>query len=225
MAWTAGVARSHFDVRKGVVFRDAQSLREGLRGVADAEDEAAAQQATKVAFAYTGQGNQWAGMGEGLYESEPVFRAVLDRCDELVRAERGVSLLDVMFGRENAGGDIDEPQWTQPAIYALEAGLTALWKSVGIEPSVVVGHSLGEIAAAQSGGRVLAGGWAPLRVGARTAAGRRCPRAGAMAAVFAAAAQVETAVADWNAAHPGADVCIGVDNGTHQVGERPGGGD
>ncbi len=220
MAWTAGVARSHFDVRKGVVFRDAQSLREGLRGVADAEDDAAAQQASKVAFAYTGQGNQWPGMGEGLYESEPVFRAVLDRCDELIRAERGVSLLDVMFGRAADGNDLDEPRWTQPAIYALEAAMTALWKSAGIEPSVVVGHSLGEIAAAQAAGVFS------LEDGLRFASARgrllgALPRAGAMAAVFAAGAQVETAVADWNAAHPGADVCIGVDNGTHQVVSGP----
>ncbi|MDE2969954.1 MAG: type I polyketide synthase, partial [Chloroflexota bacterium] len=216
MAWSASVARSHFDFRKGVVFRDAASLRDGLRAVADAAEDGAAQMATKVAFAYTGQGNQWAGMGEGLYESEPVFRAVLDRCDKLIREERGVSLLDVMFGRPDAGGDLDEPQWTQPAIYALEAGLTALWRSVGVEPSVVVGHSLGEIAAAQAAG-VLS-----LEDGLRFASARgrllgALPRAGAMAAVFATVAQVEAAIDAWKADHPGSDVVIGVDNGTHQV--------
>ena len=226
MTWSASVSRSHFAFRKGLVFRDAQSLREGLQAIADGEEEAPAQQAAlaqqaaKVAFAYTGQGNQWAGMGEGLYESEPVFRAVLDRCDELIREERGVSLLDVMFGRAGDGNDLDEPRWTQPAIYALEAGLTALWRSVGVEPSVVVGHSLGEIAAAQAAGVFS------LEDGLRFASARgrllgALPRAGAMAAVFAAAAQVEGAVADWNAAHRGADVVIGVDNGTHQVVSGP----
>ena len=55
--------------------------------------------ATKVAFAFTGEGSEWVGMGQALYESEPVVRAVLDRCDAVLREERGASLLDVMFGR------------------------------------------------------------------------------------------------------------------------------
>ena len=91
-------------------------------------------------------------MGEALYQSEPVVRAVLDRCDEVAREQRGVSLLDVLFGRAGAAGGLDDPAWTQPAIYALECALTALWASVGVEPSVVVGHGLGEIAAAQAAG-------------------------------------------------------------------------
>ena len=220
MAWSAGVARSHFDFRKGVIFRDAQSLREGLKGIADAEEDSTAQAAAKVAFAYTGQGNQWAGMGEGLYQSEPVFRAVLDRCDRLIQEERGLSLLDVMFGRPGADGDLDDPQWTQPAIYALECGLTALWESVGIRPDVVIGHSLGEIAAAQAVGVFS------LEDGLRFASARgrllgALPRAGAMAAVFAPVPQVETAIDAWKADHPGSDVVIGVDNGTHQVVSGP----
>ena len=215
-AWSASVARSHFDFRKGVVFRDTQTLRGGLRAIADASDETPRQTASRVAFVYTGQGNQWAGMGEGLYESEPVFRAVLDRCDQLIREERGTSLLDVMFGRDGAAGDLDEPQWTQPAVYALECALTALWESVGIRPCAVLGHSLGEIAAAQAVGVFS------LEDGLRLASARgrllgALPRAGAMAAVFAPAPQVEQAVADWNATRQDADVCIGVDNGTHQV--------
>ena len=79
-------------------------------------------------------------MGAALYASEPAVRAALDRCDALLREERGASLLDVMFGRPGAGGDLDDPQWKQPAIYALECALTALWSSVGIRPDVVFGH-------------------------------------------------------------------------------------
>ncbi len=138
LAWTAGVARGHFENRNAVVFRDTRSLRDGLKQIADSTDEPYAQRASKVAFAFTGQGNQWVGMGELLYRTEPVFRAVLDRCDRLIREERGSSLLDVMFGRPGAAGDLDEPRWTQPAIYALECGLTALWDSVGISPDVVI---------------------------------------------------------------------------------------
>ena len=152
LAWSASVARSHFDFRAGVVFRDTGALREGLAAIAESAEAVSPQRAGRVAFVYTGQGNQWVGMGEALYRQEPVFRDVMDRCDRYIREERGVSLLDVAFGRSGAQGDLDEPSWTQPAIYALECALTALWRSVGIEPVAVLGHSLGEIAAAQAAG-------------------------------------------------------------------------
>ena len=152
MAWTAGVGRSHFDYRKGLVFRDAISLREGLKALADGREEPEPAAARKVAFVYSGEGSQWAGMGRALYENEPVVRAVLDRCDAVVREDRGSSLLDVMFGREAAAGNLDDPVWAQPAIYALECALTALWSSLGVGPSVVAGHGLGELAAAQAAG-------------------------------------------------------------------------
>ena len=108
MVWTASEGRSHFECRAGVVFRDVASLRAGLQAVGNAEERQQPQKAAQVAFAYTGQGAQWVGMGEALYQS-PVARAVLDRCDQLVREERGASLLDVMFGRPGAAGELDDP--------------------------------------------------------------------------------------------------------------------
>ena len=160
MAWSASIGRSHFGHRAGVVFRDAESLRKGLRAVAQTDERPASRKAAIVAFAYTGQASQWPGMGAALYESEPAVRAVLDRCDAALGEERGASLLDVMFGRPGAVGDLDDPQWKQPAIYALECALTALWSSLGIRPDVVIGHSLGED---RGGGahhrRVWPGGW------------------------------------------------------------------
>ena len=152
MAWTAATGRSHFNFRAGVPFHDADSLRRGLSALIEAEAAPVPRAATKVAFAYTGQASQWPGMGEALYASEPVFRAVLDRCDAQLAADRGASLLDVMFGRPGAAGDLDDPQWKQPAIYALECALAALWASLGVRPDVVIGHSLGEIAAAHTAG-------------------------------------------------------------------------
>ena len=104
----------------------------------------------KVAFAYAGEDSRHIGMGEELYESEPVARAILDRCDEVLRTERGVSLLGVMFGQ--ADGGLSDPAWAQPAAFALESALTALWGSVGIRPNVVFGAGSGEIAAAYSAG-------------------------------------------------------------------------
>ena len=220
MAWTAGMGRTHFDHRAGVVFRDAASLRDGLRKVAGADGETASRGAATVAFAYAGQASQWPGMGASLHASEPVVRAVLDRCDEVLRQERDASLLDVMFGRPAAVGDLDDPQWKQPAIYALECALAALWSSLGIRPDVVLGHSLGEIAAAH-----IAGVFG-LEDGLRLAAVRgelvgALPGEGAMGAVFAPAGQVAEALEEHNAASGGIGLCIAADNGAHQVVSGP----
>ena len=220
MAWTAGVGRSHFDHRAGVVFRDAASLREGLRKVAEADGRSASRGAATVAFAYGGQASQWPGMGAELHASEPVVRAVLDRCDEVLRQERDASLLDVMFGRPDAMGDLDDPQWKQPAIYALECALAALWTSLGIRPDVVLGHSLGEIAAAHAAGVF------GLEDGLRLAAVRgelvgALPGEGAMGAVFAPAGHVAEALDEHNAASGGIGLCIAADNGAHQVVSGP----
>ena len=152
MAWTAGVGRSHFSHRAAVVFHDADSLRAGLAALAEADERPEPGTATKVAFAYTGQESRWVGMGEALYASEPVVRAVLDRCEEVLGDVRGASLLDVMFGRSGSAGGLDDPQWAQPAVFALECALTALWSSVGVRPRVAVGHGLGALAAAQAAG-------------------------------------------------------------------------
>ena len=156
MAWTAGMGRSHFSHRAGVVFRDARSLGERLKALAETEVEADDRPgpgtAPKVAFVYTGLTGRWADMGEALYESEPVVRAVLDRCEEVLREARGASLLDVMFGRSGAAGELDDPRWEQPAVHALQCALTALWSSVGVRSGTVLGHGPGELAAAQAAG-------------------------------------------------------------------------
>ena len=155
LAWTAGVGRSHFPHRAGLLFSDSNQLREKLRTLAGADelsDQPLPDAATRVAFAYSGHGSQSNGMGQGLYRSEPVARAVLDRCDELIREVRGASLLEVMFGSTESQGDLIDPAWFQPATYALECALTAQWASVGIRPSAVVGRGVGEIAAAQAAG-------------------------------------------------------------------------
>ena len=151
MAWTAGVGRSRFEHRAGVVFGGVEELRGGLERLA-AEGGRGAGGATRVAFLFTGQGSQWAGMGRALYRREPVVRAVLERCEREMVSLRGESLLDVMFGREGAVGSVDDTTWTQPALYALGCALSALWESVGVRPVAVLGHSVGEFAAAHVAG-------------------------------------------------------------------------
>ena len=220
MAWTASVGRSHFNHRAGVVFRNVGSLRECLRALTEVQEASEGRECGKVAFVYTGQASQWVGMGHELYESEPAAREVLDRCDRALLDERGISLLDVMFGSPGLEADLDDPGWTQPAIYALECALTAAWSGVGIRPAVVMGHSLGEIAAAQAAG-VLS-----LEDGVRFAAARgvlmaRLPEPGAMAALFAPEERVAEAVAEQNAASDGPGLSIAAYNGAHQVVSGP----
>ena len=216
MAWTAGVGRSHFAHRAAVVFSDTASLREGLDSVVADKRDVAPEEVSKIAFAYTGQASQWVGMGYDLYESEPVVRAVLQRCDAIIQDERGASLLEVMFGLPGAAGELDDPQWKQPAIFALECALTALWSGIGIRPEVVLGHSLGEIAAAHAAGVFS------IEEGLRFAAARGAlmgalPGEGAMAAVFAPASRVAEALNDYNASCVGIGLCVAADNGAHQV--------
>ncbi|MYB86795.1 MAG: SDR family NAD(P)-dependent oxidoreductase, partial [Acidimicrobiaceae bacterium] len=220
-AWTAGVGRSHLARRAGVVFSDGDSLKAGLTVLAEG-DEPPRRAATRVAFAYTGQASQWVGMGRALYDSEPVYRAVLDRCDEVLRAERGVSMLEVMFGSGADAEDLDDPAWTQPCIYAIECALTSLWSNVGVQPDVVVGHSLGEIAASHAAGVFS------LEDGLRFAAARGelmggLPEDGAMAAVFATPERVAAAVEELNASTGGSPASVAADNGMHQVISGPAG--
>ena len=212
MAWTAGVGRSRFEHRAGVVFGGVEELRGGLERLA-AEGGRGAGGATRVAFLFTGQGSQWAGMGRALYRREPVVRAVLERCEREMVALRGESLLDVMFGREGAVGSVDDTTWTQPALYALGCALSALWESVGVRPVAVLGHSVGELAAAHVAGVF------GLEEGLRLAAvrgelmGSLPSDAGAMTAVFASAERVEALIEESGAE----GVEVAADNGTHRV--------
>ncbi|MEI7601637.1 MAG: beta-ketoacyl synthase N-terminal-like domain-containing protein, partial [Aestuariivirga sp.] len=114
-AFTAGVGRSHFNHRAAIAFTGPDELASGLAALVGADEVACAEGrvagvqtgvrnpsagVARIGFLFTGQGSQWAGMGATLYESEPVFRSVLDRCEAVVLNLRGVSLLDVMFGRD-----------------------------------------------------------------------------------------------------------------------------
>ena len=163
MAWTASVGRSHFNSRAGVVFRDIDTLRRGLTELASNEAPSEAVETNwinvaavrrKVAFVYDGWDAGWRDTGKGLYDSEPVVRGVLDHCEALFRSETGASLLDPLFDGEGTEKPIDDPAWTDPAAYALQCAVTALWSSLDVRPAVVCGRDVGEIAAAQTAGAI-----------------------------------------------------------------------
>lgn len=102
-------------------------------------------------FIYTGMGPQWWGMGRELMQREPVFREAIENCDRAFTACAGWSLLAELLADEQRSR-IHETQVAQPAIFAIQVGLTHLWRSWGMVPSAVIGHSIGEIAAAHAAG-------------------------------------------------------------------------
>jgi acyl transferase domain-containing protein/acyl carrier protein len=141
---TASAGRAQFADRIAIVAATREELRDRLLAKNWIEGRAKPGN-LRVAFLFTGQGSQWSGMGRDLYDTEPVFRAALDECTRILGSKLEVSLLDVMYG--DSGALLDETMYTQPALFALEWSLAQLWKSWGVEPSVVFGHSVGEYVA------------------------------------------------------------------------------
>jgi acyl transferase domain-containing protein len=105
----------------------------------------------KPAFVYPGQGSQWIGMGQNLYEKEEVFKQTIDDCEKVFNQFVDWSLKEELFKTEPESR-FKEIDVIQPVIFAIEVALTELWKSYGVEPQVVIGHSMGEAAAAYISG-------------------------------------------------------------------------
>ncbi|MFF0223667.1 beta-ketoacyl synthase N-terminal-like domain-containing protein [Streptomyces sp. NPDC004629] len=150
IAYTLQHGRDAFPYRRAVV---ADSLRGAVaaleRPARDGAPVPAAGAAPAVVFLFPGQGSQYAGMGAGLYRTEPVFRAALDRCAELLRPDLGWDVRDVAFGAGEEGGErLRQTLYTQPAVFSVDYALAQLLLSWGVRPSAMTGHSLGELVAA-----------------------------------------------------------------------------
>lgn len=154
LACNASLCRGHLPHRLTLVAANKADLAAKLDAFVNGDTLPAgvAQGATRgnrppLVFVYTGMGPQWWGMGRELLQDEPVFRRAVEQCEARWRVHAGWSLLDEMLSSEDTS-HMDEARVAQPAIFALQVGLTALWRAWGIEPDAIVGHSVGEIAAA-----------------------------------------------------------------------------
>jgi len=158
---TMNTGRADFNHRAALVVENNEQLRNKLRQLSTGKTASAvglkrhtirALARPKVAFLCTGQGLQYAGMGRGLYESHPVFRNAIDQCDAILRkhwgAESLISVLYAVKSNEDPQALIHQTRHTQPALFALEYALAELWRSWGVLPDMVLGHSVGEYAAA-----------------------------------------------------------------------------
>ncbi|MBV9654052.1 MAG: acyltransferase domain-containing protein, partial [Acetobacteraceae bacterium] len=231
---TAGVGRAAFAHRLSVRGADAAAGLAGLGAYLAGTGhpglvtgEARAGRAPRIGFLFSGQGSQYAGMGRALYSHAPVFREVVDRAEAVLEGlpagERlGAKLGAVMRGEHpEAARLLGRTEWTQPALYVLEYGLAALWRSFGVEPAAALGHSLGEYVACAVAGVF---GWEDgLRLVAARArlmaalgdpdgAGDGAADAGAMVAVAASEAEVGPLLAGWEAS-----VSLAAVNGARQV--------
>ena len=196
MCFTASSGRSHFSHRIAVRCATIEEARQGLQTFASGEARsnvfhgiADLQQNPKVAFLFPGQGSQYQGMGRLLYETQPVFRQAVDQCNEILGSLQEQSLLSVLYPAPGTSSPLDETAYTQPALFAIEYALATLWRSWGIEPAYMMGHSVGEYVAACIAG-VFSLEDALKLIAARARLMQALPRDGEMVALTMSAEQL-----------------------------------
>jgi myxalamid-type polyketide synthase MxaE and MxaD len=159
VCYTASVRRGHHPWRLALAFRTRTELRAQLDAVARGAElpagcalsAAPASRPPRLAFVFAGQGSAWAGMGLALHAAEPVFRDALDACEALLRRHVGWSLLQELAA-DDEHSRLRQAGVAQPAGFAVQVALAALWRSWGVEPAAVLGQSMGEVAAAHVAG-------------------------------------------------------------------------
>ena len=143
ICYTAASRRTSHDYRIAIAAPTREAAAGKLRTL-NLDSVSRATSYSEPVFVFSGQGPQWDGMGRQLWETEPVFRDALELCDREIRRVAGWSVLEAFAA--------EETEFAQPAIFALQIALARLWESWGIRPAAVIGHSVGEIAAAHVAG-------------------------------------------------------------------------
>jgi amino acid adenylation domain-containing protein/thioester reductase-like protein len=152
ICFSAGMRRTHHEFRLALVAHDNAEMIEQLdaflRGEARANSSSGrpSQESSQPVFVCSGMGQQWWAMGRDLLAQQPVYRRAVEDVSDRYAKLSGWSLLEKMTADER-NSQIQDTQFGQPAIFALQIGLAALWRSWGVEPAAVVGHSAGELAA------------------------------------------------------------------------------
>ncbi|OBF54597.1 polyketide synthase [Mycobacterium sp. 852002-53434_SCH5985345] len=192
VGWSLATTRAALEHRAVLVGSDRDTLTAGLAGVASGEPGPGvvigrSRPVGKRAFVFPGQGSQRLGMGRELYRRFPVFAEAFDEAVAAVDAHARLPLRDVMWGTDPEL--LESTEFAQPALFVLEVALAALWQSWGVTPDVVIGHSVGEIAAACVAG-VLSLADAARVVAARGRLMAALPAGGVMVAVTATEAEV-----------------------------------
>ena len=159
ICYSASARRSHHEHRLAVTGNSTAQLAEGLEAFLRGEvrpgwssGHRLSDRRRKLVFVFPGQGSQWFGMGRTLLKQEAVFREAVERCDRAMRPHGNWSLLAELTASDPAHSRLNEVDVLQPALFAIQVALAALWRFWGIEPDAVVGHSMGEIAAAYVAG-------------------------------------------------------------------------
>jgi amino acid adenylation domain-containing protein len=157
VCYSASARRAHHVHRLAVVGSSSSALSEGLEAFLSGRPherafttERVRARRARLAFVFAGEGSQWAGMGLQLMAQERVFRQAMERLDSAMRRVTGWSLLDRLSGADA----VEDVEVVQPVLFALQVGLTELWRACGVEPDAVVGHGMGEVAAAHVAGRL-----------------------------------------------------------------------
>ncbi|AUB35492.1 Glutamate-1-semialdehyde aminotransferase [Nostoc flagelliforme CCNUN1] len=196
ICFTANTGRSHLQHRVSAIASSTSGLHQLLVNFRTQQEVTSMkisriQEITqpKIAFLFTGQGSQYADMGRHLYETQPTFRKTIDHCHEILLPYLPEPLLKVLYPQPGEISRLDQTIYAQPALFSLEYALVQLWKSWGVEPSVVMGHSLGEyVAACVAGVFSLEDGLKLIAERARLM--QSLPPTGEMVAVFASEAAI-----------------------------------
>jgi len=193
LAQALGASRSHGPLRQALVVDSLESAHSAFAAAAAAPPRRAP---PKIAFLFTGQGAQQLGMGRQLLREWPAFRAAFERCAAQADAQLPRPLTEVL---DSDDGALHQTGYAQPALFVLQRALVALWRAAGVQPQVVLGHSVGEYAAAVSAG-VMAQADALRLLLERARRMQALPAGGAMGSLRCGAAQAAALLA------PGAEI-------------------